>query len=360
MEEKRPGDPPDLRGTAILILSVAFPFAPVSTDAVGGAEQIVALLDRAIIASGHRSIVVACEGSRVDGRLIAPLAGTREWREAIDTAVAYHNIDIVHMHGLDFVEYLPAEGPPVLATLHLPISFYRPDVFHIPRPRTWLNCVSGSQLRNCPPCVIVAGAVENGVRVEEFAGAPRTAGGYVFAMGRICEEKGFHFALDAADRAGTPLWLAGQVFPYESHLRYWREALAPRLRSPHRFLGAVGFREKAALLAGATCLLAPSTVAETSSLVAMEAMACGTPVVAFRSGALSELIEPGRTGFLVDNVNEMAEAIVAAARLDSEACREVARRRFDAARMAARYMELYDRLLTAHTDSQIEIAGVSD
>ena len=106
-----------------------------------------------------------------------------------------------------------------------------------------------------------------------------------------------------------PLWIAGQVFPYDSHVRYWEKELRPRIRAPHRYLGAVGFREKARLLSGALCLLAPSSVAETSSLVTMEAMACGTPVVGFRSGALPELIEEGHTGFVVDDVRQILKGM---------------------------------------------------
>jgi glycosyltransferase involved in cell wall biosynthesis len=145
------------------------------------------------------------------------------------------------------------------------------------------------------------------------------------------------------------------VFPYESHQRYWAEELRPRIRVPHRFLGAVGFAEKARSLAGARCLVAPSTVAETSSLVTMEALACGTPVVAFRSGALPELIDDSVTGFVVEDVQQMSLAIGAAEGLDRAACRRVARERFDADRMVARYIALYDRLRT--TDAQREPAG---
>jgi glycosyltransferase involved in cell wall biosynthesis len=352
-----------LRGAAILtILSVAFPFAPVGVDTVGGAEQILALLDRGISAAGHRSIVIAREGSRVKGELIAARADHGEWREAIGGVTSRGGIDLVHMHGLDFAEYLPGEDCAVLATLHLPVSFYPPPVFTLARPRTWLNCVSESQRRTCPESALLTDVVENGVRVRDLARASAFGGGrgdYAVALGRICPEKGFHLAIEAAERAELPLWIAGEVFPYDAHVRYWKEELRPRIRAPHRYLGGVGFGEKARLLAGAACLLVPSTVAETSSLVSMEAMACGTPVVAFRSGALPELIDEGRTGFVVDDVQQMSEAIHAAGNLDREECRRAARSRFDADRMIARYLELYDRLRTAQADRKTEEAGVA-
>src|SRR5713226_1024606 len=116
---------PARAAASLKVLSVAYPFARVGVDAVGGSEQILALLDRGMKAAGHRSIVIAPEGSRVEGELIAARAG-REWREAIAAVMSRGDIDLVHMHGMDFAEYLPDEGPVVLATLHLPVSYYPP------------------------------------------------------------------------------------------------------------------------------------------------------------------------------------------------------------------------------------------
>ena len=118
------------------------------------------------------------------------------------------------------------------------------------------------------------------------------------------------------------------------------------LDTHRRFLGPLGFARKRRLLSGARCLLVPSTAPETSSLVAMEALACGTPVVAFPSGALADLVEDGRTGFLVSSVAEMADAIAAAGQIDADTCRRTARERFDQAGMVARYLATY-RQLTA-------------
>ena len=101
------------------------------------------------------------------------------------------------------------------------------------------------------------------------------------ALGRICPEKGYHIALDAAARAGVPMVLAGEVFRYPAHEQYFRDEIAPRLDASRRFIGPVGLHRKRRLLSEARCLLAPSLAPETSSLVAMEALACGTPVIAF-------------------------------------------------------------------------------
>jgi glycosyltransferase involved in cell wall biosynthesis len=185
--------------------------------------------------------------------------------------------------------------------------------------------------------------IENGVAVEAF-GRIHAKRAFALTLGRICPEKGFHFALDAAIKANLPLLVCGELFRYEAHERYFFQEIAPRLDRKRRFIGRVGFKRKRRLLAAARCLLVPSVVPETSSLVSMEALACGTPVVAFRAGALQEIIDDGKTGFLVDTVDQMADAIAAADRIDPETCRATARSRFSVKRMTAQYLKLYDRL----------------
>jgi glycosyltransferase involved in cell wall biosynthesis len=168
---------------------------------------------------------------------------------------------------------------------------------------------------------------------------------FCLALGRICPEKGYHLALGAAQRAGVPLLLAGEVFGYPSHQEYFQSEIVPRLNGMRRFIGPAGFARKRRLLSAARCLLIPSLAAETSSLVAMESLACGTPVVAFHAGALEEIIEHGKTGFLVSDEQEMGAAILDVEKLDPEVCRMVARREFSSERMIARYLDLYARLV---------------
>jgi glycosyltransferase involved in cell wall biosynthesis len=141
--------------------------------------------------------------------------------------------------------------------------------------------------------------------------------------------------------------VAGEVFPYEAHQRYFAAEVQPRLDSRRRFLGAVGGGRKRRLLAGARCLLVPSLAPETSSLVAREALALGTPVVAFPAGALADIVEDGRTGFLVRDVAAMATAIRRTDEIAPEDCRASARRRFSLARMTRDYLALYERLSRA-------------
>lgn len=338
------------------ILSVSYPLACVGPDAVGGAEQVLALLDAAIVRAGWESIVVAGQGSFTHGTLVAtpmpvgPLteavrrAAQERHREAIVRVLREHNVDLVHMHGVDFDRYLPPAGVPVLATLHLPPSFYAPAALRPARPRTYLHCVSRSQHAAFPPDVPLLPPIENGIPAEAFGARVRKRG-FALALGRICPEKGYHLALEAAHRAGLPLLLAGAVFRYAAHERYFREEITPRLDSLRRFIGPVSLHRKRRLLAAARCLLVPSLVPETSSLAAIEALASGTPVIAFPAGALADIVEHGVTGFLVNDQHEMAAAMHAAESLDPERCRAAARTRYSAERTQREYLERYERII---------------
>jgi glycosyltransferase involved in cell wall biosynthesis len=339
------------------VLSISFPFGSVRLDCVGGAEQVVAHIDRALFAHGHRSIVLAVEGSASCGELVGipkPTGGigAAEWarahdflRRAIPHLLKTHRIDILHMHGVDFANYLPPPGVPVLATLHMPLNFYPPDAIDPKRPRTWVNTVSRAQQKLIANrSTREVGAIENGVPLSPPNPRWRRRL-YALAMGRICPEKGFHLALDAAKLAGVPMWLAGQVFPYAEHMQYFEREILPRLDRSRRWIGPVSGVRKRHLLASAQCLLVPSLVPETASLSAREALAAGTPVVAFPNGALADVVDHGSTGFLVSSVDEMASAILQADEINPLTCREVARLRFKVSRMTNAYLELYERLL---------------
>jgi glycosyltransferase involved in cell wall biosynthesis len=354
----------------LTVLSIGYPLAPVGPDAAGGSEQILSRLERELVHRGHESVVLATEGSRTAGRLLAaplpsgPLdarihaAAQERYRLMIRAAMERWSFDLIHMHSLDFHTYLPPPGPPVLVTLHLPLTWYPEAIFRQTRPATWLQCVSASQERGCPEAAGVLPHIENGVSIDLLRTAVRRRD-YALALGRICPEKGFHIALDAAAEARTPLVIAGQVFPYREHEEYFAREIQVRLDGRRcRFIGPVALARKRRLLAGARCLLVPSLVPETSSLVAMEALACGTPVIAFPSGALPDIVEHGRTGFVVRDTHEMALAIRAAGDIDPEVCRSAARARFSADRMAAQYLKLYERL-TGHTGvKSAEASGI--
>jgi glycosyltransferase involved in cell wall biosynthesis len=338
----------------LTVLNVAYPLAPVAPDTAGGAEQVVRQLDLGLVAAGHQSLVIACAGSWVRGRLfelppppeVIDEAAQRRAQGACRALVAAVlqrcAVDLVHLHGIDFAAYLPPEGVPALVTLHLPPDWYPWVALRPARPATYLHCVSLAQHRACPPGTALLPPIPNGVDLPQSV--PPLRRRFALMLGRICPEKGFHVGIDAARRARVPALLAGHVFGYPAHEVYFRDEIRPRLGPACRFLGPVGGARKARLFAAARCLLVPSRVAETSSFVAMEALASGTPVVAFKVGALPEIVEHGRTGFLVEDEREMAEAVAAAAALSPDACRDAARQRFAASRMVERYLARYERL----------------
>lgn len=337
----------------LTVLTVSYPLARLGPDTIGGAEAVASLIDAELARRNHASIVVAPEGSRVAGHLVATPSPAKAFtvrarrraveahRDAIARALEAFPIDIVHLHGIDFLHYLPRTDVPVVVTLHLPPSWYPDPAFHTAGIHR--VCVSHAQRRACPPGAAIDAVVPNGVPLELYRPAPAKHS-FALALGRICREKGFDIALRAARAARVPFLLGGAVFPYPEHERHFREDIEPLLGDRQRYLGPLAGARKRGLLAAARCLVVPSLVEETSSLVAMEALASGTPVVGFRRGALPDLIEHGRTGFLVERERDLPAAIARARELDPAHCRAAAEARASASTMTARYLEIYTDL----------------
>lgn len=358
------------------VLYVAYPLLRVSEDSAGGAEQMLFTLERRIAAAGHRTVVAASAGSRITGELLdtgepASAPDQYEAREAEHTAGVLRYLrqcsrqfDLVHDESGSFWRHAAeCGGLPILATLHLPRSFYREEWFRDLPPNLFFNCVSRAQARTFADLPNLLGVVQNGIAPERFQislGLAKSQisrglnpaqdepidvpiGGYVLWLGRICEEKAPHLAIEAARRAGLPLVLAGQVYPFRYHQDYFAREIASHLsRSTSvQFVDSPSFGQKLALLRHARAVLLTSIAEETSSLVAMEAMACATPVVAFRRGAFPEIVADGVTGFVVDTVEEMAAALARVDRISPAACRAGVEAHFTAARMGREYAALY-------------------
>jgi glycosyltransferase involved in cell wall biosynthesis len=384
------------------VLYVAYPLLAVSEESAGGAEQVLLTLEREMHAAGHRTTVAAADGSRAAGELLATGAPAsepdqyeareREHSTRILDFLDSHpgEFDLIHDMSGSFFRRAAECGAPVLATLHLPRWFYKQElfpttaqvsgqteaanlghqglanastssgqalghqasvhskinsIFNSPAPNLRFSCVSHSQAQTFADLRNLAGLVQNGVAVEQFP-FTRDKDGYVLWLGRICEEKAPHLAIAVAQRAGVPLVIAGQVYPFRYHLDYFECEVRPHLngRSRVQFVDTPLASQKLNLLRHARALLLTSTTEETSSLVAMEAMACGTPVVAFRRGAFPEIVAHEETGFIVDTPEEMAAALRSIDRISPEKCRARVERHFRASRMAQEYEELYRRM----------------
>jgi len=346
----------------LTIMSVAYPLLPVCSSSGGGSEQIVHTLDQGLVRAGYRSIVIAARGSVVNGELIetpaAPAEITDSVREdaqqahryQIELVLNHHRVDLIHFHGLDFLAYRPRFHPPShLATLHLPLTWYPSTLFE--EPGLFLNCVSKNQARSEADAEMLP-VVPNGIDVEKFQVCINKQE-HLLWLGRVCPEKGAHVALRVAHRLNTPLIVAGPVHPFSAHKMYFKEQIEPLLDDQRCYIGPVDTKRKAELLANARCLLVPSLVAETSSLVAMEAISSGTPVVAFRSGALPEIIDDGLTGFIVQSEEEMAQAVLRTGCISPATCRAKAETRFAADRMCQDYFKLYDRILSSQSPGRV-------
>ena len=345
------------------VLSIAYPFAPVGPNLVGGAEQILCYLDQAVVEAGDRSLVVACEGSMPTGRLFpVPLPeresleeADRAWcRErfhaAVSCALASEQVDVVHAHSMDLFGFEFPPEIPLLITLHLPNGWYPRETLEKYRDQAQFSYVSESQRRAGLTTFGDAPVIENGVEIQPLT-CEGKKGDFALVMGRICPEKNAHSALEAGTKARVKVIIGGQVYPYREHQQYFAEKIEPQLARSnpalkHEFAGPLTPERRRRMLAEAKCLLHPTLAPETSSLVAMEALAAGTPVIAYRSGALTEIVEDGVTGFLVNDVDEMAEAIGKVDTLSPAICHEAAKRCFSKERMIERYFDLYRKILS--------------
>jgi len=193
------------------------------------------------------------------------------------------------------------------------------------------------------PGVPVARVIHHGIDASTFP-VGRGDGGYLLFLGKMTPEKGAHRALEAAFKAGQRLILAGKVRePAERW--YFERYVAPYLNDRLRFVGEVSQEEKRDLLAGAGALLFPIRWNEPFGMVMLEALACGTPILAFDEGAAGEVVEEGRTGFLCRDEAHMAEVIERVPELDRAACRAAVENHFSADRMVSEYLELFSQLV---------------
>jgi glycosyltransferase involved in cell wall biosynthesis len=359
------------------ILYVAYPLLQVHDESAGGAEQILWTLEREMARGGAHTTVAASAGSRVSGELFStgepctrPDDYERRRAEHEDRVVDFVRLgaregkpfDLIHDQSGSFWKRAAEIDAPVLATLHLPRNFYPAGSFLDVPANVSFNCVSDSQAKSFADLDALAGVVLNGIALDCFSGSAvadvrREVGDRrgLLWLGRICEEKAPHLALEIAGQSGLPIILAGQVYPFSYHQQYFEREVAPRLRAvpDARFISAPAAELKRRLLRESQALLITSLAEETSSLVAMEAAASGTPVVAFRKGAHAEVVQDGVTGFLVEDPARAVLSLQNIVSITPKACVRYAQENFNAVKMAERYSDLYARLAGPETVLQV-------
>ena len=332
---------------------------PVSRDAAGGRETWLAGLIGALEKLGCHNTLLAAGDSQTEAELVPVIprnlvdrmkdgqAGEALYYQEHQLTLALARapeFDVIHSHlspGVFSLSAVPGIGPRVLHTQHTPVW---QDFEWLIRqhPNLWLNTVSEFQAHK----LRAAGArrcfvVHNGIDVASYTFQPQGTG-LVF-LGRIEHGKGPDLAVTIAQKLNLPLTLAGPVIDHD----LFTQKIAPHLGDQIRYVGVVKHAEKNALLGAAACALLPFRGAEGFGLVSIEAMACGTPVVALANGALPEVIETGITGYLTPDENELAALVGPAIKLDRTEVRHRVAARFDLAIVAGHYLKLYEKIVAS-------------
>jgi len=341
----------------VRIAQVSPLYESVPPQGYGGTERVVSYLTDELVRLGHDVTLYASGDSVTNARLVpASRRSLRLDRNCVDQ-MAHHirmlelvakdaeKYDLIHYH-VDYLHFPLSRrlGLPHVTTLHgrLDLPELRP-LYHEFRD---VPVVSISNAQRQPlPWANWQATVYHGLPPDLYQFHERP-GRYLAFLGRISPEKRVDRAIEIARRSGMPLKIAAKVDAADRE--YFESTIEPLLGAPCvEYVGEVGEREKNDLLGNAYALLFPIDWPEPFGLVMIEALACGTPVIAYRRGSVSEIIEDGVTGFVVSDFDAALQVVSRIARLDRRRCRAVFEERFYAARMARDYVSVYDRLVSA-------------
>jgi glycosyltransferase involved in cell wall biosynthesis len=344
--------------TIMRVAIIAPPFIPVPPRRYGGTELFVAQLAEGLVSRGHTVVVYASGDSRVrcEVRSLYPAgdwppvdADAAKLKNADHTAWAIHDAagwaDVIHLNDVIGLPCTRFVDVPVVLTMHHP---HEPalSAMYARYPRVAYVAISHAQAQRESTVTVI----HHGLRLDDYL-FKATKNDYVAFLGRMVPCKGAHLAIDVARRAGLPLKLAGEVQPmFEC---YWREQVLPHIDGNQiQFLGEADQALKNDLLSGARALLFPIVWEEPFGLVMIEAMACGTPVLAFQGGAVAEIVRDGVNGWICGDVNEMA-ARAGAPGISYEACRAWVATHCSRERMVDGYLDVYRR---ARLDPDVVVA----
>jgi glycosyltransferase involved in cell wall biosynthesis len=320
----------------------------------GGTERVVSYITEALVHEGHDVTLYASGDSRTRARLVKVCPKALRLDEDCVDPYAQHirmlelvcrdcdDYDVIHFH-IDYVHFPLSRRQqwPALTTLHGRLDI--PDLAPLYREFSDLPVVSISDAQRQP-------LMWANWQATVYHGLPRdlyhldeNPSGYLAFIGRISPEKRLDRAIEIARRAGVELKIAAKVDTVDRD--YFKDCIEPLLESPLiEFVGEIGEKDKNKFLGQARALLFPIDWPEPFGLAMIEALACGTPVIAWRNGSIPEIIDDGRTGFVTDNIEEAAQAVERIGEISRRHCREVFELRFTSTRMARDYVKLYERL----------------
>jgi glycosyltransferase involved in cell wall biosynthesis len=332
----------------------------------GGTERIVSYLTEELVAAGHDVTLFASGDSRTSARLIAGCVRALRLARCTDTLALHlamveqvarraRDFDLVHFH-IDYLHFPVSsrERYRHVTTLHGRLDL--PDIAPVFARFAELPVVSISDVQRVPlPDLAWQATVYHGFPEDLYRFEPRP-GAYLAFLGRISPEKGIDQAIEIARRTGHRLRVAAKIDRADRD--YYTRCIAAQLSQPHvEFLGEIGERAKQELLGGALALLFPINWPEPFGMVMAEAMACGTPVIAYSGGSVPEVLDHGVTGFICDGIDQAVAATGRVHELSRAACRRVFEQRFTAARMASDYTAIYHRILQRREPGELRASG---
>lgn len=337
------------------IAQVAPLFESVPPRLYGGTERVVSFLTESLVERGHDVTLFASGDSVTRARLVAGSERSLRLSGNCEDALAHHirmlqlvldevhNFDVIHYH-IDYLHFpLSRLMPfPHVTTLHGRLNI--PDLQPLYKIYSDLPVVSISDAQRKPLSWINwQGTVYHGLPETLFKPSYED-GKYLFFLGRISPEKRVDRAIDIAVKSGVPLKIAAKVDKADRD--YYESRIKKLLNHPLvEYLGEIGDAEKNELLGGAMALLFPIDWPEPFGLVMIESLACGTPVIAYPNGSVPEIIEHGRTGFIVDSQEAAVKAVQSISLLDRRECRKAFEERFTCEHMANGYLKVYDNVM---------------
>lgn len=324
----------------------------------GGTERIVSYLTEELVRQGHDVVLFASGDSQTTAELVSCCPEALRLAEVRDT-MPYNvlqleqvrkraaDFDILHFH-TDYLHFplVRCNGCRSVTTMHGRLDL--PDYPPLFSEYDDMPLVSISDNQRLPLPGRWVATIHHGLPAGLYRFDPGGATGYLAFLGRICPEKRPDRAIEMAAKSGLDLKIAAKVDKVDEP--YFEAVIRPLLTDPRiEFIGEIGEREKQEFLGGATALLFPIDWPEPFGLVMIEAMACGTPVIAWNHGSVPEVIDNGVTGFVVNSVDQAVSAIEKIPTLDRRLVRRQFDRRFTAARMALDYVRIFENLAPAST-----------